>query len=135
MGNMLLSFKAPDADIVLETHKTFSETWLLYAFQAQVSWLEYCVTSKTSISGNRDKTLCNCWNYERYTTFPSSSSISRVLGCPICLSAACPIGKSFLVQCRTLSCDSQFFPDSVLATWNNLERTWVWETRSLQKGF
>lgn len=37
MGNMLLSFKAPDVDIVLETHKTFSETWLLCAFQAQVS--------------------------------------------------------------------------------------------------
>lgn len=43
---MPLSFKAPDVDIVLEAHKTFSETWLLCAFQAQVSRLEWCATSK-----------------------------------------------------------------------------------------
>lgn len=59
------------------------------------------VLLKMSTSGSTDKTLCNCQNYERYITFPNSFNISRASECPTCLSAAWPIGKSFLALYRT----------------------------------
>lgn len=114
--------KCCSTDIVLETLKTFSETWLFCVFQAQVSWLVCCLTLKISSSLGTGRGLyeplarLKFWKMYHFqyvlvwsgTDVPvSAQPQSTGERCPIRHFEVWLIGKSSLSLTRVLISDSQ----------------------------